>query len=229
MVFDLFFVLFSAIMLWSYQSLDDCIRIRNEAQQMEEWTETGESYKVEQDAVGGYTKGIVVSSICEDFLLKKETWSHSRHCLVCKWLKFFCRILNVTGSPNRTGSNLSILSGKWMWKWAAKLWGGRKWRAPTFFPCTLPLCLLLLATRLWLLSISLKWRAFLQAVTIFIVVRDPFIDMIHNGSVNSKHTHAPKSICQVLTSPLAFDIWAETKLLKSVCSQTCRFQSLLRD
>ena len=112
MVFDLFFVLFSAVMLWSYQSLDDRIRIRNEAQQMEEWTETGESYKVEQDAVGGYTKGIVVSSICEDFLLKKETWSHSRHCLVCKWLKFFCRILNVTGSPNRTGSNLSILSGK---------------------------------------------------------------------------------------------------------------------
>lgn len=30
----------TAIMLWSYQSLDDRIRIRNEAQQMEEWTET---------------------------------------------------------------------------------------------------------------------------------------------------------------------------------------------
>lgn len=76
MVFDLFFVLFSAIMLWSYQSLDDRIRIRNEAQQMEEWTEAGESYKVEQDAK--------IPRVCEDFLLKKETWSHSGHCLVCK-------------------------------------------------------------------------------------------------------------------------------------------------
>ena len=55
MVFDLFFVLFSAIMLWSYQSLDDRIRIRNEAQQMEEWTEAGESYKVKQDTIGGYS------------------------------------------------------------------------------------------------------------------------------------------------------------------------------
>ena len=53
MVFELFFVLLSAIMLWSYQSLDDRIRIRNEAQQMEEWTEAGESYKVEQDAIRG--------------------------------------------------------------------------------------------------------------------------------------------------------------------------------
>ena len=60
--------------------------------------------------------GIVVSRVCEDFLSKKETWSYSRLCLVCKWLKFFCRILNVTDSPNRTGSNLSILSGKWMWQ-----------------------------------------------------------------------------------------------------------------
>ena len=42
-------------MLWSYQSLDDRIRIRNEAQQMEEWTEAGESYKVKQDTIGGYT------------------------------------------------------------------------------------------------------------------------------------------------------------------------------
>ena len=99
---------------------------------------------------------VVVSRVCEDFLLKKETWSHSRCCLVCKWLKFFCRILNVTGSSNRTGSILSILSGKWMCKWVAKLWGERKWRAPTFFPCTLLLCLLLHATRLWLLSISHK-------------------------------------------------------------------------
>ena len=28
----------------------------------------------------------------------------------------------------------------------------------------------------------------------------------HNGSVNSKRTHTPKSICQVLKSPLALDI-----------------------
>ena len=55
MVFELFFVLFSAVMLWSYQSLDDRIRIRNEAQQMEEWTEAGESCKVEQDAIRGYS------------------------------------------------------------------------------------------------------------------------------------------------------------------------------
>ena len=144
--------------------------------------------------------GIVVSRVCEDFLLKKETWSHSRCCLVCKWLKFFCRILNVTGSPNRTGSNLSILSGKWMCKWVAKLWGERKWRAPTFFPCTLLPCLLLHATCLWLLLISYKWRAFLLAVKIFIVMRDGCIDIIMTQSIPSMPI-TPKSICQVLTSP----------------------------
>ena len=33
----------------------------------------------------------------------------------------------------------------------------------------------------------------------------------HNGSVNSKCTHTPKSICQVLISPLALDISAGAK------------------
>ena len=70
-VFELFFVLFSAIMLWSYQSLDDRIRIRNEAQQLEEWTEAGESYKVKQGIIRGYTLGIVVSTVCEDFFVEK--------------------------------------------------------------------------------------------------------------------------------------------------------------
>ena len=47
----------------------------------------------------------------------------------------------------------------------------------------------------------------------------------HNGSVDSK------SICQVLTSPLALDIWARVDKIAQtlVRSQTRQFQSLLRD
>ena len=59
-------------MLWSYQSLDDRIRIRNEAQQMEEWTEAGESYKVKQDAIRGYTLASLYHTFVRIFLLKKE-------------------------------------------------------------------------------------------------------------------------------------------------------------
>ena len=36
-------ILFLAIMLWSYQSLDDRARIRKEAQQLEEWVEAGKA------------------------------------------------------------------------------------------------------------------------------------------------------------------------------------------
>ena len=72
MVFDLFFVLFSAIMLWSYQSLDDRIRIRNEAQQMEEWTEAGESYKVEQDAIRGYSWALLYHAYVRIFCWKRR-------------------------------------------------------------------------------------------------------------------------------------------------------------
>lgn len=35
--------LFSAIMLWCYQSLDDRIRIRKESQKIERWVEAGTS------------------------------------------------------------------------------------------------------------------------------------------------------------------------------------------
>ena len=55
------------------------------------------------------------------------------------------------------------------------------------------------------LSISLKWRACSQAVMLFIVVRDVASHRHYNGSVDSKCTHTPKSICQVLTS-----IWPST-------------------
>ena len=56
--------------------------------------------------------------------VKKETWSHSGRCLVCKQFDFFLRIANVncSGSPNSksarlpkmscTGSNDSISSDK---------------------------------------------------------------------------------------------------------------------
>lgn len=43
-MFELFqLLLFLAIMLWSYQSLDDRTRIRQEAQQLEEWVEAGKA------------------------------------------------------------------------------------------------------------------------------------------------------------------------------------------
>jgi len=43
-------------------------------------------------------------------------------------------------------------------------------------------------------------------------------EMLHRhyyGSVNSKCTHTPKTICQVLTSPLALDSWTELLKLSS--------------
>ena len=70
---------------------------------------------------------------------------------------------------------------------------------PLSFPAPC-FCLLLHATRLWLLSISHKWRAFLQAVEVFIVMRDGCIDIIMTQSIPSMPI-TPKSICQVLTSP----------------------------
>ena len=53
----------------------------------------------------------------------------------------------------------------------------------------------------------------------------------HNGSVNSKCTHTAKSVCQVLTSPLALDISAEAKKIAQnlVCTQTRQSQLPLRD
>ena len=106
-----------------------------------------------------------------------------------------------------TGSSLSIWSGKRTREWGL-----------TFYSHTLLPRLFSHATRAWLLSISLKWRARSQAVTVFIVVRDGCIarHRHHNGSVNSKRTHPPKSICQVLTSPLALDIWGRVDKLLSV-------------
>ena len=93
-----------------------------------------------------------------------------------------------------TGSNLSILSGKQTREWAL-----------TFFPRTLltPLPLEPLVRDFsrhpingelarGLLRFSLLWE---------------MVHHHHNGSINSKHTHTPKSICQVLTSSLALDIW----------------------
>ena len=121
-----------------------------------------------------------------------------------------------------TGSSLSIWSGKRTREWGL-----------TFYSHTLLPRLFSHATRAWLLSISLKWRARSQAVTVFIVLRDGCIarHRHRNGSVNSKRTHPPKSICQVPTSPLALDIWGRVDKIAQtlVCSQTHQFQSLLRD
>ena len=93
-----------------------------------------------------------------------------------------------------TGSNLSILSGKQTRKWAL-----------TFFPRTL-------LTRLPLEPLARDFsRHPINGVLARGLLRFSLLwEMVHhhhNGSVNSKRTHTPKSICQVLTSPLALDIW----------------------
>ena len=51
----------------------------------------------------------------------------------------------------------------------------------------------------------------------------------HNSSLNSKCTRTPNSICEVLTSPIAFDIWAKADKIAPtpVLSKTRHFQSLL--
>ena len=73
-----------------------------------------------------------------------------------------------------TGSNLSISSGKRTREWAL-----------TFFARILLPRLLSRATRTWLLSTSLKWRACSQAVSVFIVVRDSCIVIIMAQSIPS--------------------------------------------
>ena len=73
-----------------------------------------------------------------------------------------------------TSRNVSISSGKGTCEWAL-----------TFSPCTLLPRLLSRATRALLLSVSLKWRACFQAVTVFIVVRDGCIEVIVAQSLPS--------------------------------------------
>ena len=103
-------------------------------------------------------------------------------------------------------SRLSIWSGKRTREWGL-----------TFYCHTLLPRLFSHATLAWLLSISLKWRARSQAVTVFIVVRDGCIarHRHHNGSVNSKRTHAPKAFDKcwhLLWLSTSEEEW--TKLLK---------------
>ena len=84
-----------------------------------------------------------------------------------------------------TGSNLSISSGKRTRKWALKPWGVKETKSSHFFSRTLLPPLLSLATRAWLLSIFLKWRACSQAFTVFTVVRDGCIVLIMAPSIPS--------------------------------------------
>ena len=105
--------------------------------------------------------------------------------------------------------------------------GWRKRRALTSFPNLALASRFASQARVTLLS----RRECSQAVTIFILLCWRWLDRHHNGSLNSKRTHTPKSICQVLKSPFALDIWARAdKIVQSLLrSKTCQFQSLLRD
>ena len=73
--------------------------------------------------------------------------------------------------------------------------GRRKPRALIFFPRILLPRLVLRAAR------ARSW-----AVEVFIVVRDGCIVIIMAHADNSKRTHTPKGICQVLASPMTLDI-----------------------
>ena len=63
----------------------------------------------------------------------------------------------------------------------------RNRRASPFFPCTLLTLLLSRANRMWLLSISLKWKAYSQArnIVIFVLVGDNCIIIIMAQSIPS--------------------------------------------
>ena len=76
----------------------------------------------------------------------------------------------------------------------------RKRRALTFFPRTL-------LPRLFSLAELSELSESLLVGCYGFHFCERWLHRHHNGSVNSKCTHYPKSICQVLTSPLALDIW----------------------
>ena len=100
----------------------------------------------------------------------------------------------------------------------------RKRRALTFSPCTL-LPHLVSPAELSELSKSLLTGCYGFRFC------ERWLHSHYNGSVNSKCTHYPKSICQVLTSPLALDIWTRVDKIAQtlVFSQTRKFKSLSRD
>ena len=98
---------------------------------------------------------------------------------------------------------MAISSSKRTSEWAAKPWGAEEiGGSHSLFP-HLPLIscfachshvtsLREIALRLLRLSICERW-----------------LHHHHNSSLNSKCTRTPESICEVLTSPMAFDIWAK--------------------
>jgi len=85
--------------------------------------------------------------------------------------------------------------------------GPNKRRALTFLLCTLLSRLVSLATCEWLLSEKLLAGCYGFHFS------EGWWHRHRNSSLTSKRTHTPKSICHLLTSLLALDIWAE-KLLK---------------
>ena len=99
-------------------------------------------------------------------------------------------------------NNLSISSGKQTHARAAKSWGTEEMKSSYHLSQTLLPCLVLLATHAWLLS----ERLLVGCYGFHFCER--LLRCHHNGWLNSKRTHTPKSICEALTSPLALDIWA---------------------
>ena len=128
--------------------------------------------------------------------VEKETWSHSGRCLVCKQLEFFLGIPNVNWltekrTPNTT-KNCYGLGAPSPFRVASQhaskrrsCEGRRKRRTSTFFPRTLLPRLLSRATLACPLSISFRWRASSQAVTVFIVVREGCIVILMAQSIPS--------------------------------------------
>ena len=90
----------------------------------------------------------------------------------------------------------------------------RKRRALTFFPRTLLPRLLSRATRAWLLWYPLNGDCASKLLGFHCCER--WLHRHHNGSVNSKRTHPPKSIWQVLTSPLALNMSTREDLERSL-------------
>ena len=111
-----------------------------------------------------------------------------------------------------SGRTLSISSGKRTRDWATKPWGVEETksshfltpqRAPPPSPFHVPLA------RDFSRYPLIKWRASLLAGCYGFYFCERWLHRHHNDSVNCKRNHTPKSICKVLTSLLALDIWAK--------------------
>ena len=109
-----------------------------------------------------------------------------------------------------TGSNLSISNDTRTCKWAAKSWGAKETKSSHFLsPHLAPASCFACRSRVTSPDIYSLNGELARRLLRFSLLWDGCIVIIMAHAVNSKRTHTPKGICQVLTSPITLDIWTK--------------------